>query len=207
MPRILFTSRHSGDLTSPEWRDSLRELLGSSEIIFMNQSHGNKFIEVRSRDLTDRSEEFACDALITAVKGVSLAVMVADCLPVLLYAESIVAAVHVGRAGMINGIIEETVLRMKEMDSSPISATIGPAICRDCYQVSPNMYEEISTQFPSSRTSTSAHCLDLKSAVRAQLESLAVLTSQVEICTLENPDFFSFRRGGEKGRQVGVISL
>ena len=75
-----------------------RASLGKTQ--FMNQVHGDVVVVIDH--LLDY--EPRCDALITTNKDVSLAVMVADCIPLLLISEKAVAAVHVGRAGLVNKV-------------------------------------------------------------------------------------------------------
>lgn len=204
MARTLFTSRYFGDLKTPESRNSLRKLLGVSELVFMDQSHGNTVEEVTTSNLRSG---FYADALVTSVKGIALAVLVADCVPILLHSDSVVGAVHAGRKGMTNGIVGKTVSAMMGLGAGQIAAEIGPSICADCYQVSPEMYEAISQDFPASRTTSMLHALDLRSGVRVQLEAAGVHVSQINICNLENPAYFSHRRNGESKRLAGVVSL
>ena len=204
MARTLFTSRYFGDLKSLERRDSLQKLLGVSELVFMEQSHGNTVAEVTNSNLRGK---FDADALVTSLKGIALAVLVADCVPILLYSDSVMGVVHAGRRGMTNGIVGKTVSAMMAMGAGQITAEIGPSICANCYQVSPEMYEAISQEFPASRTTTELHSLDLRSGLMVQLEAVGVQVSQINICTLENLAYFSHRRGGESQRLAGVVSL
>jgi copper oxidase (laccase) domain-containing protein len=69
------------------------------------------------------------------------------------------------------------------------------------------MYREISLQYPATATSDESHCLDLQSGVRSQLEELGVSVVDVGICTLERPEYFSYRGGDIAERQAGIISL
>ena len=112
----LFTNRHGGfshgDYSS--WnlashvgddqadvernREKLRELIGDFAI--MSQVHGDTVFVIDQVPL----QVPVADALITANPEVALVVMVADCIPLLLRSEKLVAAVHVGRAGLMNSI-------------------------------------------------------------------------------------------------------
>jgi YfiH family protein len=202
MSRTLFTSRHGGDLKNSENRESLRDFLSLENLVFMNQSHSDVIIKT-----DDGIGEYEADALITMTKGVGLAVMVADCLPVLLSSSTAVAAVHAGRIGMSNQIVIKTVQKMMALGCRDIVAVVGPSICADCYEVSEEMYSEIIAQIPASATTPQRHALDLRSGVSSQLESIGVSVSHVRVCTRESGNHFSFRRGGEMARQAGVISL
>jgi len=200
--RTLFTSIASGDMKNLQRREELRALASLSDIAFMNQSHSNTVVEV-----SDASEVIDADALVTTSKGLGIAVIAADCLPILLSSPQAVAAVHAGRVGVGNGIIDRTVALMQSLGARGISATVGPSICADCYEVSPQMYQEFVLENPEASTSAQKHALDLKRSARAQLEKLGVVTRDVDICTLENHDYFSFRRDRTPERLAGVIAL
>ena len=202
MARTLFTSIASGDMKNLQRREELRALASLSDIAFMNQSHSNTVVEV-----SDASEVIDADALVTTSKGLGIAVIAADCLPILLSSSQAVAAVHAGRVGVGNGIIDRTVALMQSLGARGISATVGPSICADCYEVSPQMYQEFVLENPEASTSAQKHALDLKRSARAQLENLGVVTRDVDICTLENHDYFSFRRDRTPERLAGVIAL
>ena len=202
MSRTLFTSRDGGDLKDFARRESLRVDLSMDQLIFMHQTHSDQVLVV------DGSEgEPQCDALVTRSKGVALAAMAADCMPVTFTSDGVVGIAHVGRVGLVKGIAPKTVETMLGLGAGKITAIIGPSICARCYEVSPDMYEEISTLIPSTATSSELHSLDLKSGVKSQLESLGVTVKDVGICTLENSDYFSFRGGDLSARQAGIISL
>ena len=135
---------HVGDQPSDVLanRESLEKLHGP--IQFMNQVHGSRIVIIEN--VTDEAP--TADALVTGIPGVTLAVMVADCIPLLLTSREAVAAVHVGRRGLVNGIAVTTLELMREMGAQDICATIGPAICGSCYEVSSQLHDEVIAQFP-----------------------------------------------------------
>jgi len=200
--RTLFTSVASGDMKNLQRREELRALASLSDIAFMNQSHSNTVAQV-----SDASKVVDADALVTTSKGLGIAVIAADCLPILLSSPQAVAAVHAGRVGVGNGIIDRTIALMQSLGAREINAIVGPAICADCYEVSPQMYQEFVAENPVAATSAEKHALDLKRSARVQLEKLGVVTRDVGICTLENHDYFSFRRDHTPERLAGVIAL
>ena len=189
-----------------ERRSELRRSLSLSRLHFMNQSHSDIVIEVDSN-----SDSIDADAIFTREKGVGLAVLAADCLPILIRSDIAVAAIHAGRAGMINFIAQKTIHAMQDAGASNFEAIIGPSICGDCYEVSPEMYEKVISDHPDSATNSSAHSLNLQSGVAAQLTELGVEVLNMGICTREYEDFYSHRRSHSQnlpeGRQVGVIYL
>jgi YfiH family protein len=193
--------------------DEISDVLRNREIVtqkfgptqYMNQVHGNRIALIEQ--VTD--EVPTADALVTGIPGIALAVMVADCIPLLLQSKESVAAVHVGRRGLVNGVTRATIELMREMGASKISAIIGPAICGRCYEVSEDVYREVVDLHPlaASLTSTGTLSLDLPAALRAVLMDEGVEITDQSICTLESSEHFSYRRDGVTGRQVGIISL
>lgn len=172
-------------------------------IQFMEQVHGNKVAIVDNQIISPP----IADALVTARTGIALAVMVADCIPLLLSSADAVAAVHVGRKGLMNEVALAAIDQMRAYGSSDISANVGPSICGTCYEVSQEIYDEVSRKFPlaASRTSDGGFSLDLSRALTDQLENHGITVIDQGRCTVENKDLFSYRRDGVSGRQVGVV--
>ena len=196
---------HVGDQLSDVLRNRqiISESLGS--IQFMKQVHGERIAIIESTV----DDEPTADALITGIPGINLAVQVADCIPLLLSSPEAVAAVHVGRKGLVNDISKKTLDVMRHMGSTSIQAFIGPSICGRCYEVSEDIYSQVVALHPrsASRTSLQKYALDLPAALREVLDSEGVEIIDHTICTVENHDLFSFRRDGVTGRQAGFISL
>ena len=184
-------------------REKLRERVGN--IAIMSQVHGDAVVVVDQLP----AQVPVCDALITSNSDLALVVMVADCIPLLLRSESLVAAVHVGRAGLMNSIALKTVAKMRDLGAIKISGTIGPAICGSCYEVPQELHDQVIAVHPlaSSRTAIGTPALDLPKALMAALAQVDVLVTSSAECTLENEEYFSFRRNNKTGRQAGVIKL
>lgn len=200
MARLLFTSRYFDSLADPldgTAKAKLDQLIGKSTL-FMKQSHSNQVVVV-----TDHLSIPEADGIVTNNKEIALAVRIADCLPVLMYSDHAVAAVHVGRKGLLNKVAVNAVVAMKKFGSSPISALVGPHICGDCYEVDAQMYEEIVKDHPA--TGGKVNHLNLFAGLKAQLPEITL--TNLGLCTKENSDYFSYRSGDLTGRQVGVISL
>jgi YfiH family protein len=205
-----FTSFNLGDHVTDDAADvqSNRELLVSrfGPVQFMNQVHGSRIVIIES--VTE--EVPTADALVTGIAGITLAVMVADCIPLLLTSAEVVAAVHVGRRGLLNGVAVKTVELMREMGARKISAVLGPAICGRCYEVSQEVHDEVVALYPlaSARTVAGTPALDLPKALKDSLAADGISDiSDLQICTVESDDHFSYRRDGLTGRQVGLVSL
>lgn len=197
---------HVGD--QPETvRSNRRSLSDEINLLvqFMEQVHGNH-VEVIN-DLIQPSP--TADALVTTNPKMALAVMVADCIPLLLANQGSVAAVHVGRKGLLNGVSQKAIVKMRELDSSPVSAVMGPSICGRCYEVSPDVYAEVTQVFPraASETSQGTPSLDLAAALSFELEKIDIDVLNLARCTMEDLSLYSYRRDGVTGRQAGVIWL
>jgi len=204
-----FTSFNLGDHVGDDFeavaqnRRILQKMLSRMEPQFMNQVHGNEVVEVDGGSMN----QVTADALITRRAGLPLAVLSADCLPILVSGENIAGAIHAGRKGILNGIIERTITKMRELGGKELSAIIGPAICGNCYEVDVQMYLDAIEIDPNLATTQETHCLDLKKAATGQLHSQGVSVTDIGICTAHNPNFFSYRRDGISGRSAGVIVL
>lgn len=172
---------------------------------YMNQVHGNRVVIVEEPS----DEEPTADALITGIPGIALAVMVADCIPLLLKSDVAVAAVHVGRRGLVNDVTRSALHVMREMGAENITAILGPSICGRCYEVSDQIFSEVSDLHPlaASRTERNTPALDLPAALRALLKSESIACIDEFECTFESHNLFSYRRDAITGRQAGIISL
>jgi YfiH family protein len=184
-------------------REKLRERVGQFAI--MSQVHGDSVFVV---DQVPAQVPVA-DALITANPEIALVVMVADCIPLLLRSEKLVAAVHVGRAGLMNSIALKTVAMMTDLGAKQIEGSIGPAICGKCYEVPQELQDEVVSIHPLARstTRTGTPALDLPNALIAALAEVDVPVGISIGCTLEDVDSFSYRRNQITGRQAGVVKL
>jgi YfiH family protein len=200
MARLLFTGKAAGTydpISGLKNRDELSKSLAVPTTIFMKQVHGNTVVIVDEAS----NNLFEADALVTNKNSIALAVQAADCLPLLLQSDGVVAAVHVGRKGLLNGVALAAVAAMQDLGAEQITGVVGPHICGSCYEVDQVMFDEITQMHPDSAASNRR--LNLFAGLVAQIPQVAL--TNMNICTLENPNYFSFRRGAESGRQVGVI--
>jgi len=172
---------------------------------YMSQVHGNRVAIIE--EITD--EDPAADALVTGIPGISLAVQVADCIPLLLHSSESVAAVHVGRKGLVNEVTRAALQVMRDMGSTKIIAIIGPSICGICYEVSQEIHDEVVSRHPSARSTTNngTPALNLPAALLQVLADEGVTVIDESRCTAEHEDLYSYRRDGVTGRQAGIISL
>lgn len=172
---------------------------------YMNQVHGDRIAIIE--EVTPQPP--TADALVTAKPGVTLAVMVADCIPLLLTSDHAVAAVHVGRRGLVNEISRKSIAVMRQLGAGDITAILGPAICGRCYEVSQELQDEVTASHPFAKSITheGKPALDIVAALRIVLADEGVAVQDKFTCTVESQEHFSYRRDGKTGRQAGFISL
>jgi hypothetical protein len=218
---------HVGDdpATVQKNRDALKAVL-PNEPIWLNQVHGTQVIDVgalkESKD--DGMAVPSADASVTTAPGQVLAIMTADCLPVLLASRDgkVVGAAHAGWRGLAAGVIEQTVALMRVKQSnhaqtdtetqSEILAYLGPAIGPHAFEVGSDVRDIFMAHNPAS-----AACfeqLQEKGKYLADIYGLACLRlnalgiEHIEgggECTLQNPDYFSYRRDQQTGRMGSFI--
>jgi YfiH family protein len=208
---------HVGDdpATVQKNRDALKAVL-PNEPIWLNQVHGTQVVDADEHGNGVPS----ADASVTTTPGRVLAIMTADCLPVLLASRDgkVVGAAHAGWRGLAAGVIEQTValMRSKQIQQSQtqieILAYLGPAIGPHAFEVGSEVRDIFMAQNP-----VSAACfeqLQEKGKYLADIYGLACLRlnalgiEHIEgggECTLQNPDYFSYRRDQETGRMGSFI--
>ncbi|MFF5003269.1 peptidoglycan editing factor PgeF [Streptomyces phaeochromogenes] len=181
-------------------------------VVWMNQVHGPD-VAVVDGPWGDRPVP-KVDAVVTRRRGLALAVLTADCTPVLLAdpVAGVVAGAHAGRPGMVAGVVPAAVAAMVELGAEParIVARTGPAVCGRCYEVPDTMRAEVAAVEPAAYAETSwgTPAVDVTAGVHAQLERLGVRDrEQSPVCTLESDDHFSYRRDRTTGRLAGYVWL
>lgn len=191
-----------------ENRRIARDLFGLPPVVYMNQVHGDE-VAIITRE--NQAQTPTADALVTSERGIALAVLVADCVPLVMHdrATDVIAAVHVGRRGLTNGIVERAVAAMKSLGASSIRAVMGPAICGDCYEVPLALQREVVAHTPAAAAITSAGTpgLDIRDGVRWQLENLDVDAMSDLMCTRQSQLHYSYRRAAITGRNAGFVYL
>ena len=195
---------HVGDLPQnvAKNREILAEQIGvaPSNLKFMRQIHSNR-VEIL-RDLKD--ELPPCDGVITALRGVALCVLVADCSPVLIADEGrgVVAAVHAGRAGVTGKICTNAVKLMKSefgCEASDLRVFVGANIKARNYEVGELDLAEFNRYKNGGK-------FDMEAALRDEFAQLGVGRAEFDPrCTFETGELFSYRREGVTGRFCGFI--
>ncbi|WP_300365729.1 peptidoglycan editing factor PgeF [Hydrogenimonas sp.] len=224
--RTLFTDRHGGESLPPydtfnlayhtgdlpEHVDRNRILLqrriGSEHIAWMDQVHGDR---IRIVESVEETTPPSCDALVTDRPGIALAVMVADCIPILLHdpVRGVIAAVHAGRNGTFLKVASKTAEAMGERFGSAmedIRVTMGPSIHACCYEVGEEIGAIVRKNFGDAYMNDRS--LNLQELNREMLLQSGITRRHIEIsdiCTCCNPNYFSYRRERTTGRSVGVV--
>ena len=162
------------------------------------------------------------DALITNIKNIAISVLTADCVPILIYEKinNIVACIHAGWKGSVNGIIENTFNQIISMNKDNIFyVSIGPCIGFKNYEVGKEFYDELISE---NKINKKFFILNIKNKFYFDLRKYVNFKiSKFDIRYIENIDldtyeekenFFSFRRSrklGEKdyGRCISAIGL
>ena len=210
---------HVGDRHSlvAERRERLRTELGVSAIQWLQQVHGTSVLELSSW----RAEPPEADGAYTRSRNLALAVLTADCLPVLLCDEAgtEIAAVHAGWRGLAAGILQRAVARFRQ-PGERILVWLGPAIgsehfevgaeVRAAFQRAPSLAlapAQLAVAFRPSRRTGHYYC-DLAVLAKLALRSAGVARVYGgDCCTYADPDqFFSYRREAVCGRTAALIA-
>ncbi len=198
--------------------------ISPSNFVYAQQIHSGKAIQVTKEDISNSASAFSpeTDALITDIHGISLMVMVADCVPVLLYdpVRGVIAAIHAGWRGTVKKIVCNTIGLMKShyhCSPADLLAGIGPSSGPCCYEVGDDVKQEVVASFGFTAgvihsTANSKYLFDLWQANHKQLIDCGVEANNIEIsgmCTQCNPDiFFSSRAShGVTGRFAAGICI
>ena len=204
-----------------ENRKVLAKAMGVSprHLFLPYQVHETRIIRVHQG--TTEEELRGTDALITNEKGICIAVMSADCVPILLYdvTNQAIGAVHSGWRGTVAKILDKTLVAMRSAFGTrpqDVVAGIGPSVCRESYEVGTEVMDAVCASFGKDNNlieyqSETKGKLDLWEANRRQLLEFGVSPSHIEIshlCTVKNNDLFFSARRGDSGRfAAGIVLL
>ena len=185
--------------------------LDGTAVALLNQVHGTtvrRAGEADGRFLSALRGWPDGDVLTGDAATGALAVLGADCLPVLLWRRDrpAVAAAHAGWRGLVAGVLEEAVAAIGAPER--VAAAVGPGIGPCCYPVSAEVRERFASRFGAGVVAAPA--VDLAAAARLALVGAGVpdaAIQTVEVCTSCDADrFFSYRRdGAASGRQAGLV--
>ena len=188
-------------------RQILQTHLGAAPVQWLEQVHGVRVVEAGEETLP------RADAVWTMARGQVLAVLTADCLPVVLAdrAGQVVAVAHGGWRGLVDGVLSETVAAMKV---KPEIAWLGPAIGADVYEVGEEVLARVLAADVSFAAATRRSplpgkgSLDLSSLAELQLKKAGVTEVYASgLSTWDTERFYSYRREGQTGRMATLVWL
>jgi YfiH family protein len=236
--RCAFTTRHAGrsgqslNLSFEKGertavlahRQHVLQALGLEQttLCTVRQVHGNQVCIVDAALLQRSLQGIAADALVTQLAQVTLGVLVADCLPIVLYAldTPVIAVVHAGRIGTYHRVVQHALAMIERCFAIPpaqVHAVLGPAIGACCYTLDIRAVGPFQNQFPTWEQFFIPHgperwTMDLLTANTLQLRAAGVPAEQIDtasICTAcHKHDLYSHRaEGPETGRGMALVAL
>lgn len=210
-------------------RDKLRSDQQLDSIFWLNQVHGVEAVNAVSTTVQNRDLTVDADASYTSKAGIACAIMVADCMPVLVsnLAGTIVGAAHAGWRGLCAGVISNLIHKM-EIDPKDTVVWLGPCIGKDHFEVGEDvlngfvsssafsglniqpMFEKQTKEFKNKvyKNSKKKHYLaDLQSLARLQLNAMGVqyITASNQCVYSDEENYFSYRRDKKTGRMAALI--
>ncbi len=196
--------------------------LGQATLHTVRQVHGNQVCVIDTPTLASGLTGVCADALVTALPGVPIGVLVADCLPILLYSPQprVVPVVHAGRMGTYHRVVEATleVLRTRfAVLAAHVHAIMGPSIGACCYRLDARAVTPFQERFHDwerffTPQAEGYWTMSLTHANDAQLQAAGVPAAHIQtadICTVcHNAYLYSHRaEGREAGRGMGIAAL
>lgn len=183
-------------------------------LVFLRQVHGSAVHVVASHeDLRKPGGPPEADAAVTAVPGIGVVALTADCVPVALACDGAVGVVHAGWQGLLGGVVEETVGVLRRLGRGRVKALVGPCVHAGHYEFGAADLDRVAERLGPgviARTGAGAPALDLPAATKAALALAGVDGAEVEdldVCTAGSDHHFSHRRDGITGRQALVAVL
>jgi YfiH family protein len=198
----------------------LQKNLDIYNLIFAHQIHGTNILDVSSENNHIQSFIHEADALCTNTLNTGLAVLTADCVPVILYNSSIplIAIIHAGWRGALDTIVPKTLDYLCNTYSSKVKdykVFFGPCARACCYIIDHNL-ADFFAQTKEGRKAiiqkNSDYFLDIPTYLIQQLMDRGILTSSIHSmhaqCTICNTNFCSYRRQKQAaGRQITAVSI
>jgi len=224
----IFKSLNCGSGSSDNKKNILKNLetvsnkinAKSKKIFLLRQVHSNKFYYVSK--YSKFNNKFEGDALITDKRKIPIAVLTADCAPILIYDKNrgMIAAIHAGWKGAYKGIVKKVVKFMikKGCSSNNIIAAIGPSISMNNYQVGEDFIKKFIKKDKKNiiffKKTNNKNYFNLNKYIHFQLESLNIKNIDIinkDTFNAKN-NFFSARRSisrneNDYGRNISIIMI
>ena len=190
-------------------------------IITLNQTHSNKVVYFNNREKV--KDKIVGDAIVTKLKNIGIGVLTADCVPILFCdpKKKIIACVHAGWKGTLNGVIENTLDKFFELNSNArnLVAAIGPCINHQHYEVGHNFYKKFLAQSKNNGRffiilNDKKYLFNIRSYINAKLIGLGIKNiDHIKMDTFSDKEnFFCYRRSKKDndkdyGRCISVIIM
>ena len=209
--QVVFTDRADGDFSiqsDPASLEDNRRSVVDRPWTWLRQVHGSRVVEVT------RAGEWAgteADGAATTSPLAPLAVMTADCAPVVLIADEGFAVVHAGWRGLVAGIVEEAAQRLVDLGAAaPLASLVGPCINPGAYEFSEHDLTTAVGRLGSavrSETAWGTPALDVPAAVTAACERAGWPAPSIAPACTSDERWFSHRTRMDPGRQATVAWL
>ena len=207
-----FDLRLFGDTPAGEVIDRwlrLRHELGVPRAVHARQVHGADIL-VHGAGPAGLLVSERFDGHATTSPGVLLSISVADCVPIFLVAPDprVIVLLHGGWRGVAASILERGVALLHHLSGAPADAIwlhLGPAICGECYEVGPEVFDALRLPVPSA-----PRPLDLRAALAGRALGLGIPADRISIsgfCTRCGDSPFFSHRAGCRERQVGFLAV
>jgi YfiH family protein len=177
--------------------------------VWLNQVHGANVVDAATViGVPD------ADASVATRPGVVCAIMTADCLPVLFAdrAGTVVGAAHAGWRGLAQGVLQNTVARMRESGATDITAWLGPAIGAQAFEVGPEVRAAFADLDPAAAEAFAMqpggkYLADIYRLARRALAGCGVMPVEGgDFCTVGDASrFYSYRRDRVSGRMASLV--
>jgi len=190
-------------------REILAEHLGMP-LVFIGATHSPNVINVKSEFPEVHPDT---DALVTRETNLGLVIMSADCAPIVLVdpIAHVVGVVHAGWQGMLVGVVANAVEGMLDLGAEPenLKAIIGPTISAKNFIATQERFDEVKDIEPSAavKLADGQLAVDIRKGVKHQLAQYQIKTTDLNICTFDTAELFSFRRDPVTGRNATVAWL
>lgn len=194
-------------LTVMRNRKKLENITGMPNTpLWLNQTHSNNVIKAK-----DHAPEVSADGILSQDENTVLAILTADCLPILAYhpLRGSIGACHAGWRGLANGILPKLIRKMGE-PLDQIEIWIGPGIGPNQFEVHTDVAKQLNQEVAQNLNNASKINVDLKQIAQQQLNQLGVKKiTKDHRCTVETDHFFSYRRSqpSQTGRFASCIWL
>ena len=206
---------HVGDVDADvrENRRRLLQITGLADIRWLKQVHGSSVVKMEPQvdPVDDQGSALVADAQWTDSTGIGLAILSADCFPVVIADASggVVGIAHCGWRGAVSGVLKSLVVAMR-CRSARLNAWMGPGICKQCYEVGPDVVARLDARVSKNVLVAGPRrdrwFLDLPGYLEILLQELGIeRIFRSPSCSYQDENLYSFRRDKVTGRVATIV--